>query len=64
MAQQPMKKADLVATIAERAGCTVKDANASLNALADVITETVTGGGPFPFPEWASFRRVTGRPGL
>ncbi len=44
MAQQPMKKADLVSAIANRASVTQRDADAVLNALSDVILEKVPAG--------------------
>ena len=50
MAQQPMKKADLVATLAERSGVTTMEANSVLNALTDVITEKVVEGGAVMLP--------------
>lgn len=50
MAQQPMKKAELVSAIADRAGVSAKDAGGVLNALTDVITETVAGGGAVAIP--------------
>ncbi len=55
MAQQPMKKAELVAAIAERAGVTAKDANGVVNALADIITESVAKGGAVAIPGVGKF---------
>ncbi|MCE2523493.1 MAG: HU family DNA-binding protein [Rhodobacteraceae bacterium] len=55
MTQQPMKKADLVAAIAGRAGVTVKDAGGVLNALTDIITETVANGDAVAIPGIGKF---------
>jgi len=40
-----MNKSDLVAAIAAKTGATKKDAEASLNAFTDVVTESLVKGG-------------------
>ena len=39
-----MKKSDLIAKIAEKAGLTKKDAEKSLNAFIETVTETLAAG--------------------
>ena len=39
-----MKKADLVAAVAEKAGFTKKDAEISINAVLETVTETLVKG--------------------
>lgn len=39
-----MKKSELVAAVAEKAGLTKKDANSACTAFIDIITETLAAG--------------------
>ena len=50
MAQNSMKKSDLVASLAEQSGATKASASAMLSALSDTITEAVSGGGAVTIP--------------
>jgi DNA-binding protein HU-beta len=45
-----MTKAQLVAALAEKTGGDKKAAGASLDALTEIITETVSGGGSVTLP--------------
>ena len=47
---KPMTKAQLVAAIAEKAGTDKKTATAGLEALLDIITSEVSGGGAVTLP--------------
>ncbi len=47
---KPMTKAQLVAAIAEKAGTDKKTAAAGLEALTDIITAEVAGGGAVTLP--------------
>ena len=55
MAQKPMTKTQLVATLAERADVDKKTANAALEALTGMITETVADGGAVTLPGVGKF---------
>ncbi len=50
MAQQSIRKSDLVARLTERADVTAKDANNVLDALSETIIETVAGGDAVTIP--------------
>ena len=47
---KPMTKAQLVAAIAEKMGADKKTAGAALDALSEVVTSEVTGGGSVTIP--------------
>lgn len=47
---KPMTKAQLVAALAEKSGTDKKTAAAGLEALLDIITEEVSGGGAVTLP--------------
>ena len=50
MAQKSMTKTQLVAAIAEKMDAEKKTASAALDAITDVITEEVSGGGAVTLP--------------
>ena len=50
MAQKPMTKSQLIATLAEATGSDKKSAGASLEALCALITSEVSGGGAVSLP--------------
>lgn len=50
MANKPMTKAQLVAALAEATGSDKKSAAASLDALAEIVTREVSGGGAVTLP--------------
>ena len=50
MAQKPMTKSQLIATLAESPGSDKKSAGASLEALCALITSEVSGGGAVTLP--------------
>lgn len=50
MTQKPMTKTQLVAALAETAAVDKKTANSVLDALSDIVTNTVAGGGAVTVP--------------
>lgn len=50
MANKPMTKAQLVAALAEKMGSDKKTANAAVDALSEIITSEVAGGGAVTIP--------------
>ena len=50
MATKPMTKAALVAALADKTGMDKKSAGAALDAVTDIITEEVSGGGAVTLP--------------
>ena len=60
-----MNKSDLVAAIAAKTGATKKDAEASLNAFTDVVTESLVKGDKIQLGGFGSFevRRRAARKG-
>ena len=50
MATKPMTKAALVATLAEKTGMDKKSAGAALDAVTEIITDQVSGGGAVTLP--------------
>lgn len=50
MAQKPMTKTQLVASLAEAAGLDKKTAGSALDALTEIITREVAGGGAVTLP--------------
>ncbi|KAL7580254.1 hypothetical protein ACA910_012991 [Epithemia clementina (nom. ined.)] len=52
---ETFKKADFVAVMAERTGVTKKEAEASLQAVVDIIQEQVGQGKKISFPGFGSF---------
>ena len=50
MAAKPMTKAQLVAALAEKTGHDKKAAGAALDALTEIITSEVSGGGAVTLP--------------
>jgi len=50
-----MTKSELVSAIAEKAGIRKKDAEATLNAFLDVVTETLKGGGKVEIRGFGTF---------
>ena len=50
MAQKPMTKTQLVAALAEDMGTDKKSAAAALDAICDLITREVSGGGAVTLP--------------
>ena len=50
-----MNKSDLVAAIAAKTGATKKDAEASLNAFTDVVTESLVKGDKIQLVGFGSF---------
>lgn len=50
-----MNKSDLVAAIATKTGATKKDAEASLNAFTDVVTESLVKGDKIQLVGFGSF---------
>lgn len=50
MATKPMTKAALVATLAEKTGMDKKSAGAALDAVTEIITDEVSGGGAVTLP--------------
>lgn len=55
MAQKPMTKTALVAALAEKTGADKKSANASLEALAEIISDEVAAGGAATIPGLGKF---------
>ncbi len=55
MAQKPMTKTQLVAALAERGDMDKKTATGALEALTDLITETVSQGGAVTLPGVGKF---------
>ncbi len=52
---KPMTKAQLVSALADKMGSDKKTANTALDAIADVITQTVSEGGAVTIPGVAKF---------
>jgi DNA-binding protein HU-beta len=50
MAQKPMTKSQLVATLAEKMGTQKKEAGEALDAIVEIITEEVSSGGAVTLP--------------
>ena len=50
MATKPMTKAALVTALAEKTGMDKKSAGAALDAVTEIITEEVSGGGAVTLP--------------
>jgi DNA-binding protein HU-beta len=50
MANKPLTKAQLVAALAEKMGSDKKTANAAVDALSEIITAEVAGGGAVTLP--------------
>jgi DNA-binding protein HU-beta len=50
-----MNKSDLIAAISEKTGSTKKDAEASLNAFVDVVTESLVKGDKVQLVGFGSF---------
>ncbi|WP_333714418.1 HU family DNA-binding protein [Yoonia sp.] len=50
MATKPMTKAALVAALAEETGMDKKSAGGAIDALTDIITKEVSGGGAVTLP--------------
>ncbi|SPJ23284.1 HU family DNA-binding protein [Palleronia abyssalis] len=50
MAQKPMTKTQLVAALADKMGTQKKEAGEALDAITDIITEEVSGGGAVTLP--------------
>jgi DNA-binding protein HU-beta len=50
MAQKPMTKTQLVAALAEATGMDKKSAGGAIDALTDIITREVSGGGAVTLP--------------
>lgn len=50
MATKPMTKAQLVTALAEKMGSDKKTASSALDALSDIITTEVSGGGAVTLP--------------
>ena len=50
MATKPMTKAALVAALADKTGMDKKSAGAALDAVTEIITEEVSGGGAVTLP--------------
>ncbi len=50
-----MNKSELIAAIAAKTGATKKDAEASVNAFVDVVTETLTKGDKVQLVGFGSF---------
>ncbi len=55
MSTKPMTKADLVAALADATGSDKASAGRSLDALCDIITSTVSGGGAVTMPGVGKF---------
>ena len=55
MAAKPMTKAQLVATLAEKTDSDKKSASAMLDALTEIITSEVSGGGAVTLPGVGKF---------
>ena len=53
-----MNKSDLVAAIAAKTGATKKDAEASLNAFTDVVTESLVKGDKIQLVWFGSFEVI------
>jgi len=53
-----MNRRDLIAAMAERTGSTKAEAEASLSAFVDIVTETVATGDPVTITGFAKFARV------
>lgn len=52
-----MKKTDLIAAVAEKAGISKKDAEAAVNATFDTIVETIANGDKIQLVGFGSFER-------
>ena len=50
MATKPMTKTQLVAALADKMDTDKKHASSALDAIVDIITETVSGGGAVTLP--------------
>ncbi|MGG7646235.1 HU family DNA-binding protein [Rhodovulum sp. YNF3179] len=50
MAQKPMTKTQLVAALAEKTGMDKKSAGGAIDALTEIITSEVSGGGAVTLP--------------
>lgn len=57
MAQKAMTKTALVAALAERTGLGKADAARTLDALTEIVTETITEGGAVTLPGIGKFSR-------
>lgn len=55
MTQKPMTKTQLVAALAEATGSDKTSANASLQALTDIVTKEVSAGGAVTLPGLGKF---------
>ena len=55
MATKPMTKAQLVSALADKTGADKKAVGGMLDALTDVVTETVAGGGAVTLPGLGKF---------
>lgn len=55
MAQKPMTKSQLVAALADKTGADKKSVNGMLDALTDVVTSEVSGGGAVTLPGLGKF---------
>ena len=55
MAQKPMTKAQLVTALAEKMDSDKKTAQGALDAVVDIITEEVSGGGAVTLPNAGKF---------
>ncbi len=61
-----MNKSDLIATVADKAGLTKKDAGAAIEATLETITETLAGGDSVAFIGFGTFSTTkrAGREGI
>lgn len=55
MAQKPMTKTQLVAALAEATGADKKSANATLEALANIVSDEMAAGGAVTLPGLGKF---------
>jgi len=55
MTQKPMTKTQLVAALAEATGTDKATANATLQAITDIVTSEVVGGGAVTLPGLGKF---------
>ncbi len=55
MAQKPMTKTQLVAALAEKTGSDKATANRALEAITDIVTAEVAGGGAVTLPGLGKF---------
>lgn len=54
-----MKKAEFISMVAAKAGTSKKDSEANLNAILEVITESLAKGESVPFIGFGTFKVVT-----